>query len=184
MPADRLKVRDAAEDGFEVLEDGEAIWSSPTIVEAVQFVRDRGARLWLDWGRTVIGGDIKPRDFEASFLGSSVGSEPRNRTDPRISIPATAKRVPANINGGTVAIPALMPIHVIPQIRHKTRNIAVLRFMEGPQRSTQGSDFVTVKTHLSRYNGILPIPFLGPIFYRWIIRRLARICTWSAVTLA
>jgi hypothetical protein len=73
MPADRLKVRDAAEDGYEVLEDGKAIWSFPTIVEAVQFVRDRGARLWLDWGRTVIGGETRPHDFEASFLGSSVG---------------------------------------------------------------------------------------------------------------
>lgn len=73
MPADRLKVRDAEEDGYEVLDDGEPIWSFETIVEAVRFVRDRDARLWLDWGRTVLGGQTAPRDFEASFLGSSVG---------------------------------------------------------------------------------------------------------------
>lgn len=73
MPADRLKVRDAAEDGYEVLEDGEPIWSFETLVEAVQFVRDRDARLWLDWARTVIGGQtVRPQDFEPSFLGSGV----------------------------------------------------------------------------------------------------------------
>ena len=73
MPADRLKVRDAAAGGYEVLEDGEPIGSFATIVEAVRFVRDRGARLWLDWDRTVIGGRAAPLDFAPSFLGSGVG---------------------------------------------------------------------------------------------------------------
>ena len=82
MPADRLKVRDAAEDGYEVLEDGEPIWSFETIVEAVQFVRDRGARLWLDWGRTVIGGQtVGPRDFEPSFLGPASAASSASSTD-------------------------------------------------------------------------------------------------------
>ncbi|BCH11911.1 hypothetical protein MesoLj131c_61690 [Mesorhizobium sp. 131-3-5] len=70
MPADRLKVRDAAADGYEVLEDGEPIWSCETIVEAVRFVRDRGARLWLDWDRTIISGRALPFDFSPTFLGS------------------------------------------------------------------------------------------------------------------
>lgn len=73
MPVDRLKVRDAAAGGYEVLADGETIGSFATIVEAVRFVRDRGARLWLDWDRTVIGGRTAPLDFEPSFLGSGVG---------------------------------------------------------------------------------------------------------------
>lgn len=73
MPADRLKVRDAAA-GYEVLADGEVIGSFPTIVDAARFVRDRGARLWLDWARTVIGGQtVGPQDFEPAFLGSGVG---------------------------------------------------------------------------------------------------------------
>lgn len=73
MPADRLKIRDAAADGYEAVEDDEAIWSFETIVEAVQFVRDRGARLWLDWRRTVIGGETGAYDYEPVFLGSGVG---------------------------------------------------------------------------------------------------------------
>lgn len=74
MPADRLKIRDATADGYEVLEDGEPIWSFETIVEAVRFVWDRGARLWLDWDRTVISGEARPHDFAPTFLGSdSVG---------------------------------------------------------------------------------------------------------------
>ncbi|KRB29819.1 hypothetical protein ASD99_24530 [Mesorhizobium sp. Root695] len=69
-----MKVRDTAADGYEVLEDGEVIGSFPTIVDAARFVRGRGARLWLDWARTVIGGQtVSPQDFEPSFLGSGVG---------------------------------------------------------------------------------------------------------------
>ncbi|RWF23786.1 MAG: hypothetical protein EOS64_10070 [Mesorhizobium sp.] len=47
--------------------------SFDTIIEAVRFVRDRGARLWLDWGRTIIGGQTVPHDFSPTFLGSPVG---------------------------------------------------------------------------------------------------------------
>ena len=73
MPADRLKVRENHDSRYEVLDGSDLMGSFPTIVDAVQFIRDRGARLWLDWGRTVISGETKPHDFEASFLGSSVG---------------------------------------------------------------------------------------------------------------
>lgn len=50
MSADRLKVRDAAAGGYEVLQDGEPIGSFGTIVDAVRFVRDRGARLSIGTG--------------------------------------------------------------------------------------------------------------------------------------
>lgn len=73
MSADRLKVHEA-DGGFQVLEEGEAIATFATILEAAGFVRDRGARLWLDWGRTVIAARSRPHDFSCSFLGSdSVG---------------------------------------------------------------------------------------------------------------
>ncbi|MER9623218.1 hypothetical protein NKI98_17550 [Mesorhizobium sp. M0222] len=75
MSADRLKVRDAGGDGYEVLDyDGEAIAICATIVDAARFVHGRGARFWLDWERTVIGGQTAPGDFCPTFLGSdSVG---------------------------------------------------------------------------------------------------------------
>ncbi|MEI9410696.1 hypothetical protein [Mesorhizobium salmacidum] len=73
MPADRLKVRDIG-GGYEVLDGADDLGRCGSIAEAAQFVRERGARLWLDWGRTVIGGQTAPHDFSASFLGSdSVG---------------------------------------------------------------------------------------------------------------
>ncbi len=34
---------------------------------------DRGARVWLDWSRTVIGGKAPPYDFAASFMQDTVG---------------------------------------------------------------------------------------------------------------
>lgn len=34
---------------------------------------DRGARVWLDWSRTVIGGKASPYDFAASFMQDTVG---------------------------------------------------------------------------------------------------------------
>ncbi|RVA07924.1 hypothetical protein EN932_26715 [Mesorhizobium sp. M7A.F.Ca.US.002.01.1.1] len=75
MSADRLKVRDASGDGYEVLDyDGEPIAICATIVDAARFVHGRAARFWLDWDRTVISGPPAPGDFCASFLGSdSIG---------------------------------------------------------------------------------------------------------------
>ncbi|WP_246811307.1 hypothetical protein [Mesorhizobium sp. AA22] len=40
---------------------------------AFQSVLDRGARVWLQWGRTVIGGHAAPYDFAAQFQQDSVG---------------------------------------------------------------------------------------------------------------
>ncbi|MCP9229977.1 hypothetical protein NMG46_06910 [Mesorhizobium sp. LMG 17147] len=48
-------------------------------VEAFKFIRERGARVWLDWDRTVIGGETAPYDFTASFLQSSVGRILKNQ---------------------------------------------------------------------------------------------------------
>ncbi|PBB83549.1 hypothetical protein [Mesorhizobium sp. WSM3876] len=72
MSADRLRVS-KADDRYQVADESGPMRSFDTIVEAVRFVRDRGARLWLDWGRTIIGGQIEPQDFVATFLGSPVG---------------------------------------------------------------------------------------------------------------
>ncbi|RWE30042.1 hypothetical protein EN844_09090 [Mesorhizobium sp. M3A.F.Ca.ET.201.01.1.1] len=68
----RLRVS-KADDRYQVADESGPIRSFDTIVEAVRFVRDREARLWLDWGRTIIGGQTVPHDFSPTFLGSPVG---------------------------------------------------------------------------------------------------------------
>ncbi|WP_287199404.1 hypothetical protein [Mesorhizobium sp.] len=40
---------------------------------AFQFLVDRGARVWLLWGRTIVGGQSPPYDFAAKFQQDSVG---------------------------------------------------------------------------------------------------------------
>ncbi|WP_202322034.1 hypothetical protein [Mesorhizobium sp. 113-3-9] len=68
-----MKVRDSAADGYEVLQDDEVVGSFASIVEAIRYVGDRDARLSLDWGRIIVGGDAAPFDYERSFLGTCVG---------------------------------------------------------------------------------------------------------------
>jgi predicted RNA-binding Zn ribbon-like protein len=51
-----------------------------------------------------------------------------------------------------------MPIHVMPQIPHKTKNVAVLRFIESSLRAGVVDLFVTVKRRLFRYNGANTVP--------------------------
>ncbi|TKD22806.1 MAG: hypothetical protein E5W98_31910 [Mesorhizobium sp.] len=41
--------------------------------DAFQFLVDRGARVWLEWSRTVIGGKAPPYDFAACFMQDKVG---------------------------------------------------------------------------------------------------------------
>ncbi|RWX72554.1 hypothetical protein [Mesorhizobium sp. M2A.F.Ca.ET.039.01.1.1] len=73
MPADRLKVREAA-GRFEIMDGSRLVLSCGSIVDACAAVRGLGARLWLDWGRTVINGNPIAHDFSPTFLGSaSVG---------------------------------------------------------------------------------------------------------------
>ncbi|RWD20757.1 MAG: hypothetical protein EOS57_08200 [Mesorhizobium sp.] len=71
--SERLKVRFAYQRGWQIV-DGSAILSTFHKKEdAFQFVLDRGARVWLQWGRTVIGGQAAPYDFAAQFQQDSVG---------------------------------------------------------------------------------------------------------------
>lgn len=73
MPADRLKAREI-DGAYGVFDGDDVLGSFTSIVEMARFVRDRGARFWLDWGRTIINGTSRPHDFAPTFLGSdSVG---------------------------------------------------------------------------------------------------------------
>lgn len=71
--SERLKVRFAYQRGWQVV-DGSAILSTFHKKEdAFRFVLDLGTRVWLQWGRTVIGGQSPPYDFAAQFQQDSVG---------------------------------------------------------------------------------------------------------------
>ncbi|AZO61231.1 MAG: hypothetical protein E5Y51_05635 [Mesorhizobium sp.] len=76
MTAERLKVRDAGGEGYEVLDyDGKPIAICATIFHAAHYVRSLAARFWLDWTL-----DATTGAFSASFLGSnSVGRIRRER---------------------------------------------------------------------------------------------------------
>lgn len=73
MPSDRLIIRFAYQRGWQVVDGGAAIDTFDTKEGAFQFVVDRGARVHLQWGRTVIGGQAVPYDFEGSFQSEGVG---------------------------------------------------------------------------------------------------------------
>ncbi|WP_287095710.1 hypothetical protein [Mesorhizobium sp.] len=78
----RLKVRFAYQRGWQVV-DGSAILSTFDKKEdAFRFVLDRGARVRLEWSRTVIGGKAPPYDFAASFMQDRPHPEdaPRQRS--------------------------------------------------------------------------------------------------------
>ncbi|RWJ88362.1 hypothetical protein [Mesorhizobium sp.] len=71
--SERLKIRFAYQRGWQVV-DGSAIMSTFDNKEgAFQFLVDRGARVWLEWSRTVIGGKAPPSEFAASFMQDTVG---------------------------------------------------------------------------------------------------------------
>src|SRR5690606_13822963 len=53
-----------------VLDDGSAY---PSMAAAFRAVLDRGGRVHLDWDRTVIKGEARPRDFCATFDGQDAG---------------------------------------------------------------------------------------------------------------
>ncbi|TIP22711.1 MAG: hypothetical protein E5X67_36230 [Mesorhizobium sp.] len=73
MPADRLIVRFAYQRGWQVVDGSTILQTSEKKEEAFQFLVDRGARVWLQWSRTVIGGKAPPYDFAASFMQDAVG---------------------------------------------------------------------------------------------------------------
>ncbi|MCV3209581.1 hypothetical protein OHD62_17205 [Mesorhizobium sp. YC-39] len=70
---DRLKVRFAYQRGWQVVDENAVLQTFETKEAAFQFLVDRGARVWLDWSRTVIGGRTARYDFAASFQTESVG---------------------------------------------------------------------------------------------------------------
>ncbi|MES0135606.1 hypothetical protein NKJ88_11720 [Mesorhizobium sp. M0016] len=73
MPADRLTVRFAYQIGFQVLDGSAILQTFEKQDEAFKFVLERGARVWLAWSRTVIGGQTAPFDFAAAFQQEKVG---------------------------------------------------------------------------------------------------------------
>lgn len=70
---DRLTVRLAYQRGWQIVENNRAIETFDTKLEAFNYIFSRGARVWLSWGRTVIGGKTVPYDFDAGFQQDSVG---------------------------------------------------------------------------------------------------------------
>lgn len=81
MNGERFKVRLAYQRGFQVVDGSSILNSFPTKEEAFQFLVDRGARVWLDWGRTVIAGSAS-YDFEATFLQDRVGRIKKEKHGP------------------------------------------------------------------------------------------------------
>ncbi|RUV71012.1 hypothetical protein EOA78_18715 [Mesorhizobium sp. M5C.F.Cr.IN.023.01.1.1] len=58
---------------WQVVDGGAILSTFDKKEDAFRFVLDRGARVWLQWGRTVIGGQSTPYDFAAQFQQDSVG---------------------------------------------------------------------------------------------------------------
>lgn len=77
--SERLKVRLAYQRGFQIVDGSTVLTAFENHVEAFKFVRERSARVWLDWGRTVVAGQTGQYDFTASFLQSSVGRILKNQ---------------------------------------------------------------------------------------------------------
>lgn len=73
MTPDRLTVRFAYQRGWQVVHDKHVLDTFDTKVEAFSYVFAKDARVWLSWGRTVIGGQTAPYDFAASFQSETVG---------------------------------------------------------------------------------------------------------------
>ncbi|UVK39942.1 hypothetical protein LHFGNBLO_001357 [Mesorhizobium sp. AR10] len=73
MPADRLTVRFAYQRGFQVVDGSTILQTFEKQAEAFKFVHGRGARVWLAWARTIIGGQTAPFDFAATFQQDKVG---------------------------------------------------------------------------------------------------------------
>jgi hypothetical protein len=67
MPADRLTVRLAYQRGWQVVDGSVVLATFDTKEGAFQHLVEQGARVHLQWGRTVIGGQTAPFDFAAKF---------------------------------------------------------------------------------------------------------------------
>lgn len=73
MTSDRLIVRLADQRGWQVVDGSTILGTFESKEGAFRYVMDRGARVRLQWGRTVIGGPPSPFDFCGDFQGRSVG---------------------------------------------------------------------------------------------------------------
>ncbi len=73
MTPGRLTVRFAYQRGWQVVDENVILQTFREQEPAFRFVFDRGARVHLKWGRTVIGGETRPFDFRATFQQTSVG---------------------------------------------------------------------------------------------------------------
>lgn len=73
MSCERLIVRFAYQRGYQVVGNNRVIETFDSQIEAFTFVHSKGARVWLQWGRTVIGGQTLPYDFSASFQQVNAG---------------------------------------------------------------------------------------------------------------
>jgi hypothetical protein len=70
---DRLTVRFAYQRGWQVVDGSTILETFDTKEGAFQYLVDRGARVHLQWRRTIIGGGSKPYDFSAEFQSKYVG---------------------------------------------------------------------------------------------------------------
>jgi hypothetical protein len=73
MPADRLTVRLAYQRGWQVVDGSVVVATFDNKEGAFQHLVEQGARVHLQWGRTVIGGQTAPCDFAAKFQSEYVG---------------------------------------------------------------------------------------------------------------
>lgn len=82
MDSERLIVRLAYQRGWQVFDGSTILETLDTKEGAFQILVDRGARVWLQWGRTVIGGKTVPYDFCGDFQSRSVGRIMREQHGP------------------------------------------------------------------------------------------------------
>lgn len=73
MPSDRLTVGFAYQRCWQVVDNQAVIETFDTKKGAFQYLVDQDARVWLQWGRTVIGGKAVPHDFAAQFQQDGAG---------------------------------------------------------------------------------------------------------------
>jgi hypothetical protein len=82
----RLTVRSAYQRGWQVADGSTIIHTFDGQEGAFQFLVDRGARVRLHWGRTIIGGEAAPFDFCSSFQGERVGRIRKELHPPAVGI--------------------------------------------------------------------------------------------------
>ncbi|TIT69106.1 MAG: hypothetical protein E5W90_02050 [Mesorhizobium sp.] len=73
MASDRLIVRLAYQRGWQVVDGSTILTTSETKEAAFQHLVASGARVRLDWRRTLIAGQSKPCDFSATFQSDNAG---------------------------------------------------------------------------------------------------------------